>query len=154
MAFSVAVALGSNLGDRTSHLDWAVSRLRDSLDGLVVSPWFETEPVGSSTSGQDLYLNGALIGATALSPRALLDTMLIIERERGRERPYRWAPRTLDLDLILYADRIVDEPGLRVPHPRFRERRFVLEPLSLIAGDWRDPESGLTIQDLYVRLIG
>ena len=85
------------------------------------------------------------MGETALSPRALLDALLAIERERGRERPYPNAPRTLDLDLILFGDAVIDEPGLVVPHPRFRERRFVLEPLAEIAPDLVDPVSGLTV---------
>jgi 2-amino-4-hydroxy-6-hydroxymethyldihydropteridine diphosphokinase len=89
------------------------------------------------------------VGETSLSARALLDTLLAVERDLGRERPFPGAPRTLDLDLILYGDAIVDEaPSLIVPHPRFRERRFVLEPLSEIAPDWRDPVTGRTVEEL------
>ena len=81
--------------------------------------------------------------------RALLDTLLAIERDLGRERPFPGAPRTLDLDLILYGDAVIDEaPSLIVPHPRFRERRFVLEPLAEIAPDWRDPVTGQTVEEL------
>jgi 2-amino-4-hydroxy-6-hydroxymethyldihydropteridine diphosphokinase len=84
-----------------------------------------------------------------LSPRALLDTLLGVERDLGRERPFPGAARTLDLDLILYGDAVIDEgPSLIVPHPRFRERRFVLEPLSEIAPDWRDPVTGRTVEEL------
>ena len=85
---------------------------------------------------------------------ALLERLLAIELEFGRTRPYGGAPRTLDLDLILYGDAIIDEPGLQVPHPRFRERRFVLEPLAEIAGDWRDPVSGQSITELLRSLKG
>ena len=74
--------------------------------------------------------------------------MLAIEGERGRERPFPGAPRTLDLDLILYGDRVIDEPGLQVPHPRFRDRAFVLTPLADVAADWIDPETGLSVRQL------
>ena len=147
-----AIALGSNLGDRRGHLDYAVQRLGRLLTGLRTSPYFETDPVGVDAP-QPLYLNAAATGATDLSARALLDELLAIEGSRGRERPYANAPRTLDLDLILLGDLVVDEPGLGVPHPRFRERRFVLEPLAAIAPDLRDPVSGLTVQELYVRSV-
>lgn len=80
--------------------------------------------------------------------RELLEALMTIERERGRERPHRNAPRTLDLDLILLGDLVVNEPGLVLPHPRFRERRFVLDPLAEVAPDLRDPASGRTIADL------
>jgi 2-amino-4-hydroxy-6-hydroxymethyldihydropteridine diphosphokinase len=78
----------------------------------------------------------------------LLDELLRIERERGRERPHSGAPRTLDLDLILYGDAVLNTESLRVPHPRFRERAFVLEPLAEIAAEWKDPETGLTVLEL------
>ena len=80
--------------------------------------------------------------------RDLLTRLLTIEEERGRERPYRNAPRSLDLDLILFGDATIDEPGLVVPHPRFRERRFVLEPLAEIAADMKDPVTGKTVSEL------
>ena len=80
--------------------------------------------------------------------RALLETLLTIEDERGRERPYPNAPRSLDLDLILFGDVTIDEPSLIVPHPRFRERRFVLQPLAEIAPDLRDPVTGKTVSEL------
>ena len=88
------------------------------------------------------------MGDTALSARELVDQLLAIERERGRERPFPGAPRTLDLDLILYGNQVVDEPGLVVPHPRFRQRRFVLEPLAEVAPDLIDPLTGQTVQAL------
>jgi 2-amino-4-hydroxy-6-hydroxymethyldihydropteridine diphosphokinase len=143
----VAIALGTNLGDRTAHLDFAIARLSALLDGLRVSHIIETAPEGVP-GHQPPFLNAAVVGTTALAPRALLDALLAIEREDGRARPYRYAPRTLDLDLILYGARIVTEEGLEIPHPRFRERRFVLAPLAEIAGDWRDPVTGLTISAL------
>jgi 2-amino-4-hydroxy-6-hydroxymethyldihydropteridine diphosphokinase len=92
------------------------------------------------------------VGETALSARALLETMLSIEEHLGRVRPYPGAARTVDLDLILYGDAVIDEPDLVVPHPRFRERRFVLDPLAEVAGDWTDPVTGLTISALLEKL--
>ena len=142
----VAIALGSNVGDRESHLAFALERLGRILGRLRASTWHDTLPVG--VAPQPNFLNGAVIGDTALTPRELLDELLAIERARGRVRPYEGAPRPLDLDLILFEDEVIDEPGLRVPHPRFRERLFVLEPLSEIAADWVDPKTGSTISAL------
>jgi len=146
----VAIALGSNLGDREEHLAFAVAHLRRSLSDLRVSSFIETEPVG--VGPQPRFLNAAVTAGTHRSPRALLDELFDIERRRGRERPLPGAPRTLDLDLILYGDAVVDEPGLRVPHPRFRERAFVLQPLVEVAGHWVDPETGLTVKVLLEML--
>jgi 2-amino-4-hydroxy-6-hydroxymethyldihydropteridine diphosphokinase len=148
---TTAVALGSNLGERRAHLDYAVSRLQSLLSGLKVSRYYDTKPVGTS-GPQPMFLNAAAVGRTELSARSLLDALLAIEDERGRERPYPNAPRSLDLDLILFGDHVIDEPGLAVPHPRFRERRFVLEPLASIAPEFRDPASGRTVGDLLLDL--
>lgn len=143
----VAIALGSNVGDRRAHLDYAVAALRALLSNVSVSRYYDTVPVGAS-GPQAMYLNAALAGETALAPRVLLEALLAIEEQRGRERPYVNAPRTLDLDLILHGDAVVEEPGLVLPHPRFRERRFVLEPLAAVAPDLRDPVSGRTVAEL------
>ena len=143
----IAVALGSNCGDRRGHLDYAVAMLKTFLANFSVSRYYDTVPVGVS-GPQALYLNAAAVGDTTMSARALLDALLTIENERGRERPYPNAPRTLDLDVILFGDAIFEEPGLSVPHPRFRERRFVLQPLADVAPDLRDPVSGKTIAEL------
>lgn len=121
------------------------------LGSLRVSPLVETAPVGTPDL-QAPYLNAVAIGDSDRPARDLLDTLLAIEQARGRERPYRYAPRTLDLDLILCGDEVVDEPGLVVPHPRFRERAFVLEPLAALAPDLRDPVTGLTMAALLERL--
>jgi 2-amino-4-hydroxy-6-hydroxymethyldihydropteridine diphosphokinase len=139
----VAIALGSNLGDREGTLREAAAALGLVLHDLRISSFHETDPVG--VGDQPRFLNAAATGRTALSPRDLLATLLDIEARFGRERPHPGAARTLDLDLVLYEDRIIDEPGLTVPHPRFRERLFVLEPLAEIAGEWRDPVTGRTV---------
>ena len=146
-----AIALGSNLGDRQAHLDHAVTRLHQLLRGLTVSQYRDTAPV-QMRGPQRLVLNAAAVGDTALSAREVLDALLAIEQERDRERPFPHAPRTLDLDLILFGDLVMEEPGLVVPHPRFRERRFVLEPLAEIAPKLLDPVSGLTVRELLSRL--
>jgi 2-amino-4-hydroxy-6-hydroxymethyldihydropteridine diphosphokinase len=101
---------------------------------------------------QPRFLNGVVVGETALSARLLLDTLLSIEREAGRERPFIGAARTLDLDLILYGNERIREAGLVVPHPRFRERLFVLEPLAELVSNWVDPESGAAISALLQSL--
>jgi 2-amino-4-hydroxy-6-hydroxymethyldihydropteridine diphosphokinase len=146
----VAIALGSNLGDRRRTLDAAVAALAAHVRDLRVSTFHETDPVG--VGDQPRFLNGAVTGRTDLSARDLLTTLLDIEQQFGRERPYPGAARTLDLDLILYGDVIADEPGLVIPHPRFRERAFVLEPLAEIATDWTDPVTGRTIGALLALL--
>jgi 2-amino-4-hydroxy-6-hydroxymethyldihydropteridine diphosphokinase len=143
----VAIALGSNLGDREGYLRQAVAELQPTVDHLRLSTVHDTAPVG--VGPQPTFLNAAAVGETSLSARSMLETLLAIEQELGRRRPFPGAPRTLDLDLILYGDAIIDEgPSLIVPHPRFRERRFVLEPLSEIAPDWRDPVTGKTVEEL------
>ena len=143
----VAIALGSNLGDRDALLDEAEERLSVLLSGAVASGRYETTPVGGPPDAP-LYLNEVVVGTTQLSPRALLEALMAIERAAGRERPFVNAPRTLDLDLILYGDFVIDEPGLQVPHPRFRERLFVLQPLTDVAADWVDPVSGKSVAEL------
>jgi len=142
-----AIALGSNLGDRRAHLDFAVTALRTLLNHLRVSTYLETAPVGAPES-QPPYLNAAAVGETSLSARDLLNALHAIEDARGRRRPYTNAPRTLDVDLILLGDAVIGEEGLVVPHPRFRERRFVLEPLAEIAPDLVDPATGKSVAAL------
>ena len=147
----VAIALGSNLGDRLAHLQYAIARLRELLRALEVSRFVETAPFGVEDD-QPPFLNGAAVGEASQVPADLLRELLGIEQERGRQRPFPKAARTLDLDLVLFGDRIVNEPDLVVPHPRFRERRFVLEPLAQIAPEMRDPVTGRTVRELLTRL--
>lgn len=146
MSIPVALALGSNLGNRAAHLDWAVSKLREFIDGLEVSEFIETAPVG--VGEQPDFLNAAVIGHTDLGPRDLLERLLGLETERGRVRTGSPEPRTLDLDLILYGNLVIDEPDLVVPHPRFHERAFVLGPLATLAPGWIDPRSTRSLADL------
>ena len=114
---------------------------------------YDTPAIGVG-GGQPAFLNAVAVGETERSAREVLDTLLSLEQGLGRERPYVGAPRTIDLDLILYGGDVIDEPGLRVPHPRFRERAFVLEPLTELAPEWTDPETGKTVEELLRALRG
>jgi len=136
------VGIGSNLGDREGNLRRAVELLsaEDGIDIVSVSEIRETDPVGPVE--QAPFLNGAVRIETDLAPRELLQRLLGVEQRLGRVRGKRWGPRTIDLDLLLYGDDVVDEPGLTVPHPRLHERRFALEPLSDLAPGLEIPESG------------
>lgn len=145
----VAVALGSNVGDRQAHLNWASVIFKHLFADVRVSSYHETAPVGYLD--QPSFLNAALVATVDESPEALLAWMLELERQRGRTREVANGPRTLDLDLILYGDVVVSKPGLTVPHPRFRDRAFVLEPLAEIAPSLVDPVTGLTIDQLRHR---
>ena len=127
-----------------------MARLSQVLSNLRQSNWYDTAPVGVPDD-QPRYLNGVVVGQTSLTPRQLLDELLAIEKAAGRTRPSPLAARTLDLDLILFGSERIQEPGLVVPHPRFRERLFVLEPLAEIAPDLIDPETGETISALLRR---
>jgi len=140
------VGVGANLGDREATIRAALA----ALPGVVaVSELRETAPVG--VVDQPPFLNGAAALETELSPRELLDALLEVERRLGRERRERWGPRTIDLDLLLHGDDVVDEPGLTVPHPRLHERRFALEPLLDLDPDLVVPGRGRVI-DLLARL--
>jgi 2-amino-4-hydroxy-6-hydroxymethyldihydropteridine diphosphokinase len=141
------VGLGSNLGDREQTLRGALRRLAASpaVDIVGVSSFRETDPVGP-VSDQPRFLNGAAAIETSLSARRLLELLLEIEAEFGRTREGPpGGPRTLDLDLLLYGDERIDEPGLRVPHPRLYERPFVLEPLEELG--WTPSGPGYTEVD-------
>lgn len=147
------ISLGSNLGDREGALALAVTRLRETpeVEVVALSRVYETDPVGPPPQGP--YLNAALRLRTRLSPRALLERLLAIEREAGRERSgARDEARRLDLDLLLFGTRRIDEPGLRVPHPRLHQRAFVLEPLAEIAEQRTHPVLGASIAELAGRV--
>ena len=147
------VGLGSNLGDREGTLRAAIGRLRHLPESQVlrVSTLRNTDPVGNVD--QPRFLNGAIQLETALSARRLLGRLLELERSFGRDRgavPHQ-GPRTLDLDLLLYGQEVIDEPGLEVPHPRLHERRFVLEPLAELDPSLEVPGKG-SVQALLARL--
>jgi len=143
------VALGSNLGDREANMRRAVEMLgrRDGIEIVQVSSFSETDPVGGPP-GQEKFLNAAAALDTALKPRELLEACMEVERELGRTRDVPWGPRTMDMDILLYGDEAVDEPGLVIPHPRMHERMFVLMPLAEIAPGVRHPRLWKTAREL------
>lgn len=128
------IGLGSNLGDRRAHLRSAVAQLETAGDVAAVSPLYETEPVGGPPGQQD-HLNVVVELRTADSPRTLLERCRSLEAAAHRVRTERWAPRTLDADVLWVEGDLVDDPDLTVPHPRMWERRFVLAPLADLAPD-------------------
>jgi 2-amino-4-hydroxy-6-hydroxymethyldihydropteridine diphosphokinase len=141
------VGLGSNLGEREEYLRAALTRMEQELGPLRCSSFRETDPVG--VKDQPKFVNAVAEVRTELPPRELLELLVAIERELGRDRSKerRWGPRLIDLDLLLYGDEVIDEPGLTIPHPRLAERRFVLEPLHELAPDLMLPD-GRAIRDL------
>jgi 2-amino-4-hydroxy-6-hydroxymethyldihydropteridine diphosphokinase len=145
------VGLGANLGRREETLREAVAILdrASDVDVVAVSGLRETEPVGPIA--QPMFLNGVVALDTTLSARELLELLLDVERSLGRIREERWGPRVVDLDLLLYGDDVVDEPGIEVPHPRLHERRFALEPLAELDPDLELPGHG-RVSDLLAAL--
>ncbi|MBN4000932.1 2-amino-4-hydroxy-6-hydroxymethyldihydropteridine diphosphokinase [Nostoc sp. LPT] len=142
-----AVALGSNIGDSQAILEAAIETLAQT-PGIVLearSHWYQTKAVGPP---QPDYLNGCVTLQVEILPQQLLEILLGIEQQFGRVRQEHWGPRTLDLDLLLYDDITLDTPNLQIPHPRMRDRAFVLVPLAEIAPDWIEPVSGCVIKEL------
>jgi 2-amino-4-hydroxy-6-hydroxymethyldihydropteridine diphosphokinase len=150
-AVPCAIALGSNLGDSPSILHQALATLHHppNLTLVAQSSLYQTLAIGPP---QPDILNGCALVNTTLSASDLLQRLLAIEQRFGRVRRERWGPRTLDLDLIFYGQMICTEPNLQLPHPRLRERAFVLIPLAEIAPDWVDPVTGRSVQDLCTAL--
>lgn len=136
------VGLGSNMGDRRGTLESALGALhhQPAIEITAVSSAWETSPVGPLAQAD--FLNAAAELRTTLDPRRLLKVLMSTEEAHGRRRRHRWGPRTLDLDLLLAGDHRLEEPGLKIPHPRLTQRRFVLQPLLEIAPDLVHPVSG------------
>lgn len=146
------IGFGSNQGDSVMICRQAVNRLADhpGLELLKVSGLYRTEPVGFKE--QQWFVNGAALFETNLSPEQLLLVLQTIEDRFGRIRRERWGPRTLDLDIIAYGEEIVHLPGIRIPHSRMHERRFVLAPMAEIDPDWRHPVLHLSVLEMLARL--
>ncbi len=144
------IGLGANLGDRFATLHRAVERL--TTLGVVesVSSVYETDPVGFVD--QPAFLNAVLCLTTDRAPEELMSSLLEIEQDLGRVRTFANAPRTIDLDLLLYDDALIDQPGLTVPHPRLHERAFVLVPLNDIAPDLLHPQLSISVGSLLRQL--
>jgi len=142
-----AIGLGSNLGDSRSILEAALAQL-DLTPGISLkqrSRWYVTQAVGPP---QPNYFNGCALLEVSLTPQSLLQQLLEIEAKAGRVRRERWGPRTLDLDLLLFDDLILETPTLNIPHPGLHQRAFVLVPLAEIAPNWVDPVSRRQVIDL------
>jgi 2-amino-4-hydroxy-6-hydroxymethyldihydropteridine diphosphokinase len=146
---TVYIGLGSNLGNRAQQIAQALAIL-DSLDGISVvrvAPLIETAPVGGPV-GQGKYLNGVAQLHCSFSAVELLAIMLDVENQLGRRRNHKWGARTIDLDLLLFEDQIIDTPHLQVPHPLLHEREFVLGPLAELAPDFVHPVLGKTVREI------
>ncbi|MFH1016561.1 MAG: 2-amino-4-hydroxy-6-hydroxymethyldihydropteridine diphosphokinase [Pseudomonadota bacterium] len=147
----VYVGLGSNLGDREEQVLRAVAEMKSFARVSRISALRLTKPVGVAGPQPD-FLNAVAELATDFSPTEVLAELLRIEREMGRVRTTRGAPREIDLDLIAYADEVIREPGLEVPHPRMHERRFVLEPLAELNPNWVHPVLKRSVVELLADL--
>lgn len=144
------LSLGSNLGDRAANLRTAVAQLDVAGRLLAVSSLYETQPV--DIPDQPWFLNCVAAIATDKTPRELLRLALQVEAAMGRLRMTEKGPRKIDIDVVLFGNRVVNEPGLKIPHPAMHRRRFVLEPLVEIAPEARQPELGKTARELLAAL--
>ena len=139
--------IGGNLGDRWQNLEWARSLVAERCGTILqMSSVYETAAWGRQD--QPDFLNQVLLIGTTLSPRDLLDSLLGIEQDMGRFRNSKYDPRLMDIDILMYEDEVIDEPGLHIPHPRMASRRFVMAPLSEIAGSRIHPVSGKSISEM------
>jgi len=150
MSELVYLSLGSNVGDRSASLREAIKGLGEAGTVLAISGLYETEPV--ELRDQPWFLNCVVALETGLSPEALLTKVLAIEQRMGRLRMKDKGPRSIDIDILLYGNVVVDAQGLKIPHPAMHERRFVLEPLAEIAPEAAHPESGKTARGLLAAL--
>jgi len=150
MAEVAYLSLGSNLGDRAAHLRAALAQLETAGRLLAVSALYETQPV--EVPDQPWFLNCVAAIETGKTPRELLKFALSIEEAMGRLRLRKKGPRIIDVDVLLFGDRVVEEPGMKIPHPGMHQRRFVLEPLVEIAPEARHPVLGKTARELLAAL--
>jgi len=146
----VFLALGANVGDPARQIRDAVLRLGNHVEVVGVSSLYRSEPVGYLD--QPDFLNAVVEVRSELTPRELLEMTQAMEEAAGRHRPFAGAPRTLDIDIVLYGDLRMHEPDLDIPHPRWKERAFVLWPLVEIAPDVVDPDTGLAVRALCAAL--
>jgi 2-amino-4-hydroxy-6-hydroxymethyldihydropteridine diphosphokinase len=146
MSDLVYLSLGSNVGDREDHLRDALTRLQAQGRIVSVSSFYETEPV--EFTDQAWFLNCAVALETTKTPESLMEALLYVEQRMGRQRIQRKGPRTIDIDILLFGDKIVDSAKLTIPHPAMHERRFVLEPLAEIAPEALHPALKKTIREL------
>lgn len=146
------IGIGSNLGSRLENCQQAMTGLEEhpAIRVIACSSFYETAPVGKTDQGW--FVNAAVQVDTDLEPELLLQALLSIEAEMGRIRNEKWGPRTIDLDLLLYEDRVIKTPSLEVPHPEMTRRRFVLAPLSELAAGHVHPLEKKTIQQLLSEL--
>jgi 2-amino-4-hydroxy-6-hydroxymethyldihydropteridine diphosphokinase len=147
---TVALGLGSNVGDRQAALRAAVAAMAPYVKVTAVSPVYETAAV--YVTDQAHFLNAALLGETNLEPFVLLRALKQMEMELGREPTFRYGPRSLDIDILFYGDQTITTPEITLPHPRMNEREFVLRPLADIAPSWKHPQTGLTVAEMLDRV--
>ena len=148
MATTIHLLIGSNMGDRQAFLTQAIGQIGQKIGKITEkSRLYETQAWG--VTEQPDFINQALAVETTLSPQETLAKILDIETEMGRVRTEKWAERTIDIDILLFAETIVDEPDLQIPHPRLPERNFALVPLMEIAGETEHPFLKMTIEDIY-----
>jgi 2-amino-4-hydroxy-6-hydroxymethyldihydropteridine diphosphokinase len=148
---AVYLALGSNVGDSKANIARAITLLGTAVKQIKQAPLYTSKAVGYTD--QPDFLNTAVSGQTDLEPAALLDFLKATERQIGRTAGFKWGPREIDIDIILYGDRVMNTGKLTIPHPHFRERDFVLQPLYDLDPSLIDPVTGQTVQNLLADMV-